>query len=228
MSQRPRNRQSRPPRNDNHRARGRGGRIAHAGDRGEYNNDTRSRAGGVPTIQQVISGAAVSIVLKIDQPTGRQVQGIVGEVLTHGNHPRGIKVRLRDGRVGRVQKMVSQEEAQAASEGLCNLGRNGETLGENGEYPQPTSSRGSRGILYSDLRHDEFYLENSVAIPSLGRSLGDFFPSTDNQQDSYEGNSNPSPLGTTDFSSTMSTCPVCGEFQGDETAVSHHVNSHFE
>ena len=59
----------------------------------------------VPNVTQVIPGAAVSIVLKADQPTGRQVQGIVGNVLTRGNHPRGIKVRLSDGRVGRVQKM---------------------------------------------------------------------------------------------------------------------------
>lgn len=25
-----------------------------------------------------------------------------------------------------------------------------------------------------------------------------------------------------------SVCPVCGEFEGDEAAVSHHVNGHFE
>jgi hypothetical protein len=23
-------------------------------------------------------------------------------------------------------------------------------------------------------------------------------------------------------------CPVCGEFEGDEAAVSHHVNTHFD
>ncbi|KAF2396548.1 hypothetical protein EJ06DRAFT_462215, partial [Trichodelitschia bisporula] len=80
----------------------------------------------VPAAQNVVPGAPVSIVLKVDQPTGRQVQGIVGEVLTNGNHPHGIKVRLRDGRVGRVQQLVDEATARAASEGLQNLGRNGD------------------------------------------------------------------------------------------------------
>jgi hypothetical protein len=26
---------------------------------------------------------------------------------------------------------------------------------------------------------------------------------------------------------TTATCPVCGNFEGDETAVAHHVESHF-
>ncbi|KAK3367822.1 hypothetical protein B0H63DRAFT_86548 [Podospora didyma] len=60
----------------------------------------------VPTIREVIPGAEVNIVLKADQRTGRTVSGAVQQVLTKGNHPRGIKVRLEDGRVGRVQTMV--------------------------------------------------------------------------------------------------------------------------
>ena len=42
------------------------------------------------------------IVMKLDQSTGKRVEGVVGEVLTRGDHPRGVKVRLVDGRVGRV------------------------------------------------------------------------------------------------------------------------------
>ncbi|KEZ39162.1 Uncharacterized protein SAPIO_CDS9815 [Scedosporium apiospermum] len=60
----------------------------------------------VPTTAEVVIGAQVNIVLKADQPTGRTVTGTVGSVLTRGNHPRGIKVRLVDGRVGRVQTMA--------------------------------------------------------------------------------------------------------------------------
>jgi hypothetical protein len=26
----------------------------------------------------------------------------------------------------------------------------------------------------------------------------------------------------------VATCPVCGEFEGDEAAVAHHVEQHFE
>lgn len=72
----------------------------------------------VPTTAQVHPGTAVSIILKADQPTGHQVHGIVGELLTRGDHPRGIKVRLRDGRVGRVQGLCAQAEALAAEEAV--------------------------------------------------------------------------------------------------------------
>jgi uncharacterized repeat protein (TIGR03833 family) len=54
---------------------------------------------------QVKPGQAVSIVLKADQRTGKQVRGTVAQLLTRHNHPRGIKVKLTDGRVGRVQQL---------------------------------------------------------------------------------------------------------------------------
>jgi len=69
----------------------------------------------VPSTTQVVPGAGVNIVLKADQPTGRTVSGAVRDVLTRGNHPRGIKVRLADGRVGRVQSMAPA--AAAAPDG---------------------------------------------------------------------------------------------------------------
>ncbi|EPZ43449.1 YwbE family protein [Alicyclobacillus acidoterrestris] len=49
-------------------------------------------------------GLEVDIVLKKDQPTGKLTRGIVKDILTNSpTHPHGIKVRLRDGQVGRVQ-----------------------------------------------------------------------------------------------------------------------------
>jgi uncharacterized repeat protein (TIGR03833 family) len=49
-------------------------------------------------------GLAVVIVKKEDQKTGRGIQGIVKDILTSkAIHPRGIKVRLESGEVGRVQ-----------------------------------------------------------------------------------------------------------------------------
>jgi uncharacterized repeat protein (TIGR03833 family) len=52
----------------------------------------------------VAPGADVSVVLKEDQPTGKQTRGIVQDLLTKSPfHPRGIKVRLQGGKVGRVQ-----------------------------------------------------------------------------------------------------------------------------
>lgn len=52
-------------------------------------------------------GLRVKIVLKQDQPTGKLTEGIVEEILTPSpHHPRGIKVRLADGQVGRVQEIL--------------------------------------------------------------------------------------------------------------------------
>ena len=56
---------------------------------------------------QVTIGQHVLIVLKRDQSTGKLTEGYVKEILTKSSyHPRGIKVRLTDGRVGRVQKIL--------------------------------------------------------------------------------------------------------------------------
>lgn len=63
----------------------------------------------VTQYSQIKPGLAVSIVLKADQKTGRQVQGTVSQLLTRHNHPRGIKVKLTDGRVGRVQQLLPSQ-----------------------------------------------------------------------------------------------------------------------
>lgn len=55
-------------------------------------------------------GLRVAIVLKQDQRTGKQTVGIVKDLLTNSKfHPHGIKVRLTDGQVGRVQEILSGE-----------------------------------------------------------------------------------------------------------------------
>ncbi len=54
--------------------------------------------------KQIYPGLAVIIVKKEHQPSGLGTQGIVQEILTSApTHPRGIKVRLTTGEVGRVQ-----------------------------------------------------------------------------------------------------------------------------
>lgn len=61
--------------------------------------DGRQRSGIYP-------GALVKIVLKKDQGTGKLTEGKVKEILTTSSfHPHGIKVRLEDGRIGRVQQV---------------------------------------------------------------------------------------------------------------------------
>lgn len=52
-------------------------------------------------------GLKVNIVLKADQRTNKLTQGIVKNILTNSPfHPHGIKVRLEDGQVGRVQEIL--------------------------------------------------------------------------------------------------------------------------
>ena len=55
----------------------------------------------------VKQGLKVNIVLKEDQRSGKLTSGIVKDILTNSpTHPHGIKVRLQDGQVGRVQEIL--------------------------------------------------------------------------------------------------------------------------
>ena len=181
---RPRNRQSRPPQsNERYTPRG----PAHP------------KSGTVPTVQQVVPGASVSIVLKADQATGREVQGLVKDLLTRGNHPRGIKVRLQDGRIGRVQRMGGSPAIQG---GL-----------------RPSSHLDAERTFTGRGHADE--VEHAQGPPS--RSLADFLP-----KDLSDDDSNVARDGDTVLSSASVKCPICDIFEGDETAVSHHVQSHLD
>jgi uncharacterized repeat protein (TIGR03833 family) len=49
----------------------------------------------------------VDIVLKGDQRTGKKTRGTISEILTSSAwHPHGVKVRLADGKVGRVKEII--------------------------------------------------------------------------------------------------------------------------
>lgn len=55
------------------------------------------------------AGLEVDIVLKKDQRSGALTRGIVKDILTNSaTHPHGIKVRLTDGQVGRVQQIIKK------------------------------------------------------------------------------------------------------------------------
>ncbi len=54
-------------------------------------------------------GITVDVVLKKDQRTDKLTRGVVKRLLTNSAvHPRGIKVMLEDGQVGRVQVIISK------------------------------------------------------------------------------------------------------------------------
>ncbi len=56
-------------------------------------------------------GCMVDIILKENQRSGKKTRGIVHEILTNSQtHPHGIKVRLKDGHVGRITEIVKTDE----------------------------------------------------------------------------------------------------------------------
>lgn len=57
--------------------------------------------------ENIKPGLRVAIVQKQDQPTGKLTAGNVAVILTSASyHPRGIKVQLQSGEVGRVQEIL--------------------------------------------------------------------------------------------------------------------------
>jgi uncharacterized repeat protein (TIGR03833 family) len=57
---------------------------------------------------QIHPGIRVKIVLKHHQRSGKLTEGIVKKILTNSaTHSQGIKVRLTDGKVGRVQSILN-------------------------------------------------------------------------------------------------------------------------
>lgn len=73
-----------------------------------FESDDEKKLDNRNTIRANIkSGMKVAIVLKKDQKTGILTEGIVKDILTNSLvHHRGIKVRLMDGQVGRIQKIL--------------------------------------------------------------------------------------------------------------------------
>jgi uncharacterized repeat protein (TIGR03833 family) len=60
--------------------------------------------------KNIRAGMRVAVVLKQDQRTGKQTVGVVKDLLTNSAfHPHGIKVRLADGQVGRVQEILPND-----------------------------------------------------------------------------------------------------------------------
>jgi uncharacterized repeat protein (TIGR03833 family) len=64
-------------------------------------------------------GLCVDIIQKTDQHSGKLTRGRVREILTgSATHPHGIKVRLEDGRVGRVAGIIDTD-TDGAENGAC-------------------------------------------------------------------------------------------------------------
>ncbi|KAM7198935.1 DUF2196 domain containing protein [Naviculisporaceae sp. PSN 640] len=185
-----------------------------------------------PTTAQVIPGALVNIVLKADQPTGRTVSGKIQDVLTRGNHPRGIKVRLVDGRVGRVQSMLSNSSSVPSSSSAP-------AAADSAVTPSGTAGRGSRG------RRSDYDDGSGGGYPPEQQALGldAYIKPARNQRCGGARGGSARSISTTagggdsnaneldglrqETAGELSVCPVCNDFEGDEAAVAHHVAGHF-
>lgn len=179
----------------------------------------------VPSTRDVTPGASVNIVLKADQPTGRTVQGTVSELLTRGNYPRGIKVRLSDGRVGRVQSLANDASHR----------------GDIKTTDAEDTTRATLGSIaapkYVDARYDQEQPSSSQPIgleayikPAKKRGKGKNKPNeaTEVPAVSLSPPQIPNLSEEPSAENTDSACPVCGDFRGDEAALTHHVQSHFD
>ncbi|KAI1177911.1 hypothetical protein F4777DRAFT_152937 [Nemania sp. FL0916] len=195
----------------------------------------------IPRTHQVIPGAHVNIVLKADQRTGRQVQGTVLHVLTRGDHHRGIKVRLTDGRIGRVQSMALSAGSDSSAPTTPSSSSVGNTDPSSSLISPPAGTGVSSNQGYRP-RYRDVRLDEPLDVPPEQADLGAYIvPSRRKGRGKKKSNVNqagevndpedsPGTNGhaaTQDVISATATCPVCGAFEGDETAVAHHVAEHF-
>src|SRR5512147_1656367 len=109
-------------------------------------------------------GQRVAIILKKDQRSNKRTVGVVKDILTPSTyHPHGIKVRLEDGRIGRVQAVLSEEVAAEQN-----------TIGEARlNIPSPESNRIRATLIKDDgssavpLEVQRLQWEESVAAVEL-------------------------------------------------------------
>ncbi|PDZ70211.1 hypothetical protein CON30_01920 [Bacillus cereus] len=73
-------------------------------ERTQKQEKTTQATGGKPTRSQIAVGSHV--VIQLDNDYSKTVSGVVKDILTHSEtHTYGIKVRLQDGQIGRVQSV---------------------------------------------------------------------------------------------------------------------------
>lgn len=185
----------------------------------------------VPTTRQVIPGARVSIVLKADQPTGRTVSGVVRDVLTRGDHPRGIKVRLDDGRVGRVQSILPANADPTDGVVMGSDDGEGSKVAGNAPWPGRRRRRGGdeaedeQPMPTQEVSLDAYIKPAKPNAKGKNRGVGSSSTAKSPATGASGGGENGQHSG--DGSGTA-RCPVCEDFEGDEAAVAHHVASHFD
>ena len=96
----------------------------------------------LPNRRQIRPGSSVWIEAKEDQGTGRLTEGIVDQVLTrYSMHPYGIKVKLKNGSIGRVKKIAKADKSQEP---------------KNPSKTTQFEDLGKKSIPKAENRHNEF------------------------------------------------------------------------
>ncbi|KAJ5131487.1 uncharacterized protein N7515_007526 [Penicillium bovifimosum] len=181
----------------------------------------------VPPSRAINPGTSVNVILKADQPTGRTESGTVSELLTRGDHPRGVKVRLTDGRVGRVQSLRSggpqeidggTESTQESAPGIQLRAEGGDLNGRRNRF----TSRDMRLDGPEEPSAEPLGLDMYIR-PAKGKKKSKKTQAGRNEQleERLEDTG-----GATQVPGSLK-CPVCADFEGDEAAVAHHVAGHF-
>lgn len=169
----------------------------------------------------------MSIVLKQDQPTGLEVQGTVQDILSSGNHPRGIKVRMTDGRVGRVQRMVDANLV-AATTGISGDQSLDEVSGVQVRSNAAARQQEALPMKRQMVRSRDMRLDQEDEPPKTDFDLAAYIkPAKAKKGKKSAAAEEVQDDQPAEEQKPVVTCPVCGKFEGDEAAVNHHVASHF-
>ena len=148
----------------------------------------------------------------------------------------GVKVRLRDGRVGRVQAVVEEAKGLEGEGAAGGVGTNLERDGEDGRafggrgcgaFKQVQDVREDGHLWDENVQPKEYFADVQFTVKQKkGKRKGKGVAAAEEQQPSDVGEG----FGKVDREveeKGVATCPVCGEFEGDERAVAHHVEGHF-
>jgi uncharacterized repeat protein (TIGR03833 family) len=129
----------------------------------------------VPSASSLRPGVLVDIVLKANQRSGILTRGTIANILTRGDHPRGIKVRLQDGQIGRVQKLVpgTSNTIESAGQSSALLGQEPSFMNDVAESSEkwPSNYGSSQSNRQRGIQ-DDFRYESK---PVEERSLEEFF-----------------------------------------------------
>ncbi|MCJ1327715.1 hypothetical protein MMC10_004388 [Thelotrema lepadinum] len=171
----------------------------------------------VPPAAALHAGVSVNIVLKADQRSGKLTPGRVADVLTRGDHPHGVKVRLQDGRIGRVQSLSKSSELSTGSghtsaDEISLAGHSTSTVTPqdfgDGFYMSLQGGPGRHqrgGARYAD-GGDEY-----TSVPPEARSLQDFVTFKPPKRVRDRGVSNRNQSESEAIASTNSTRPGLGD-----------------